>query len=138
MMIERILATVGLLVILLLLPLLEIRDTHVLNPSWPPHARFHEVWQLTTNAGIASVALWLVWRRRAVQLAGVLGLCMIGGALIAHLLAPTYGGALTYPGGPGGVILGVPLVVIVPLATLILFGAAIALNRTHRSSEAKG
>jgi hypothetical protein len=39
MMIDRILATLGLLGLLVLLPVLEIRDTHVFNPSWPPHAR---------------------------------------------------------------------------------------------------
>jgi hypothetical protein len=93
---------------------------------------------VTTNAGVASVAVWLVWRRRAVQLASVLGLCMIGGALIAHLLAPTYGGALTYPGGPGTVVLGVPLAVVVPLATSLLFCASILLARRRRASPTIG
>ena len=135
-MINRILTTLGLLVLLVLLPLLEIRDTHVFNPDWPPHARLHEVWQLTTNAGVSLVGLWLVWKRGAVQLASVLGLCMIGGALVAHGLAPAYGGALTYPGGPGGIILGVPAAVIVPLAACLTFIAAILMDRRGPRSTA--
>lgn len=62
-MIDRLLTTSGLLVPLILLPVLEVTDTHVFNPTWPPHARLHEVWQLTTNVGIALVALWLVHDR---------------------------------------------------------------------------
>ena len=126
----------SLLVLLVLLPVLEIRDTHVFNPSWTPHARLHEVWQLTTNAGVALVALWLVWRRGAVQLAGLLGLCMIGGALVAHGLAPTYGGALTYPGGPGGIVLGLPLAAGVTLAACGLFVAAILRDRLRLRAAA--
>ena len=61
---------------------------------------------------------------------------MIGGALVAHGLAPAYGGALTYPGGPGGIILGVPMAVIVPLATCLMFIAAIVLERRGTRSTA--
>lgn len=132
-MIDRLLTTLGLLVPLLLLPLLEISDTHVFNPSWPPHARLHEVWQLSTNVGIALVALWLVWKRGEVQLAALLGLCLIGGALVANAVAPAYGGALTYPGAPGGLILGMRTAVIVPVATCLTFvvGILLARNRTR-------
>lgn len=133
-MIHRILTTLGLLVLLVMLPVLEIRDTHVFNPDWPPHARLHEVWQLTTNGGVSLVGLWLVWKRGAVQLASVLGLCMIGGALVAHGLAPAYGGALVYPGGPGGIFLGVPAAVIVPLAACLTFVAAILMDRREARS----
>lgn len=134
-MIDRVMTTLGLLVLLILLPVLEIRDTHVFNPDWPPHARLHEVWQLSTNAGIALVGLWLVWRRGAVQLAAVLGLCMIGGALVAHALAPSYGGALVYPGGPTAGIAGVSLALLAPLATCLVFG--IAIHRDRRNVRLK-
>lgn len=134
-MIERLLTTLGLLVPLVVLPLLEISDTHVFNPTWPPHARFHEVWQLCTNGAISLVALWLAWKRDGVQLAGALGLCVMGCALGAHALAPTYGGALIYPGGPGGTMLGIPAAILVPLVTSLMFFAAILLAR-HRTRSA--
>lgn len=134
-MIDRLLTTLGLLVPLILLPVLEVTDTHVFNPTWPPHARLHEVWQLTTNVGIALVALWLVWKRGAVQLAASLGLCVIGGALVAHVLGPAYGGALIYPGAPSGLILGVPAAVIVPLLTCVTFVVAILIARRRTRSR---
>jgi len=134
-MIDRLLATSALLVPLVLLPVLEIRDTHVFNTVWPPHARLHEVWQLSTNVGIALVALWLVWKRGEVRIASVLGLCMVGGALVAHVLAPAYGGALSYPGAPGGLILGIQAAMLVPLVSCATFAAAVLLARRPKRAE---
>lgn len=42
--------------------LADLNRTHVFNPSWPPHARFHAVVGWGTVAGSQSLALWLLWR----------------------------------------------------------------------------
>lgn len=43
--------------------LTDWNETHVFNPRWPPHARFH----MATSLGMATIlspaALWLLWRR---------------------------------------------------------------------------
>jgi hypothetical protein len=36
--------------------------THVFNPEWPPHARFHTVAGISMTIGLCLVALWLIWR----------------------------------------------------------------------------
>jgi hypothetical protein len=41
---------------------LDWRPNHLLNPLWHAHARFHGGLLLFTLAGVASVALWLLWR----------------------------------------------------------------------------
>ncbi|SNR29393.1 DUF6640 family protein [Blastococcus mobilis] len=40
----------------------DLNATHVFNPEWPPHARFHGAAGLGTVAGAQLLALWLLWR----------------------------------------------------------------------------
>ena len=83
------------------LPLLaDLSDTHVLNPSWPPHARFHLVWFLGSAALIAVLALWLLWVRGEIVLAAAVGLCVLAGFWIAAATKSLYGGALADGGAP--------------------------------------
>jgi hypothetical protein len=36
-------------------------ETHVKNPDWDPHARFHIVWQVSSYVYVALIALYLIW-----------------------------------------------------------------------------
>lgn len=38
-------------------------DSHVFNPGWHPHARFHAVQLLSFGIAMSSMGLWLLWRR---------------------------------------------------------------------------
>lgn len=40
----------------------DLNSTHVFNPAWPPHARFHSATGWGTVAGSQLLALWLLWR----------------------------------------------------------------------------
>ena len=40
----------------------DLNSTHVFNPAWPPHARFHNATGWGTVAGSQLLALWLLWR----------------------------------------------------------------------------
>lgn len=40
----------------------DLTRTHVFNPAWPPHARFHNAAGLGTVTGTQLLGLWLVWR----------------------------------------------------------------------------
>jgi hypothetical protein len=40
----------------------DINRTHMFNPSWPAHARFHSAAAWGTVAGSQLLALWLLWR----------------------------------------------------------------------------
>jgi hypothetical protein len=35
----------------------DLSDSHLLNPSWMPHAKFHLVWLLSTNSLFALFAV---------------------------------------------------------------------------------
>ncbi|WP_309627776.1 DUF6640 family protein [Brevundimonas sp.] len=85
-------------VLVVLIPLLEVNASHLVNPEWPAHARFHEAWQLLTNAGLAVMALWLALCRRQERMAAGLCLVVVGSLLAAHLLGSLYGGEISRPG----------------------------------------
>jgi hypothetical protein len=36
--------------------------THLFNPTWPPHARFHDALFLMILDGTTLIVLWLLWR----------------------------------------------------------------------------
>ncbi|MBR0781068.1 hypothetical protein [Bradyrhizobium iriomotense] len=125
----KMLVTIGVLIFGAVIPILEISVTHVFNPEWTPHMRFHEVWQLITNCALAALSLWLVWRRGQIMLASIIGLCVMGGILASHALSSLYGGSLTYPGGLERNILGLHITEIIPLVSVVLFASAIVATR---------
>jgi hypothetical protein len=40
----------------------DLNRSHVFNPAWPPHARFHSAAGWGSIAGSQLLALWLLWR----------------------------------------------------------------------------
>jgi len=39
----------------------DFNKTHATNPLWTPHARFHVVWQVLSQAGVSIAILYLLW-----------------------------------------------------------------------------
>lgn len=79
--------------------LADFNATHATNPEWPRHARFHVVWQVLGSAGVAVIALFLIWSngpmlQERLYLAGALGLAGLLGFFAAMALRPVYGGGM--------------------------------------------
>jgi len=91
----------------IIVPFLEINDTHVFNPDWTPHVRIHEVWQLITNSAIGMLCLWLVWVKKETKVSTILSLLVTGGFLLAYILQDFYGGSMKYLDGSEKTVLGV-------------------------------
>lgn len=77
----------------------DFNKTHATNPLWTPHARFHVVWQISSYAVIAVIALCLIWLdgpmpRERLFLASGLALAVYGAFFVALLARPLYGGSL--------------------------------------------
>ncbi len=106
---------------LLIVPLLEINETHVFNPLWPEHARLHEVWQLATNVALALACLWLAWAEGRVRAAALLGLLVTGGFLFAYFLRHAYGGSMRHTDGTELAVFGMNS------SLLVMLGASLAL-----------
>ena len=105
--------------------LVDLTGTHVFHPDWTPHTRFHMVWLLSTNSALAVFALYLVWTSRLddwvrMRVAGVIGLCVLGGFFVRTLTTNLYGGSLVDP------VRGVPPIVGIN-ANLLSFTPMLAL-----------
>lgn len=106
-MIKKIVITFSVILYAIVVPFLDINETHVWNPDWTPHARIHEVWQLITNSSIGVLCLWLVWYKKEVQLSTILSLLVTGGFLLAFFLKDGYGGSMKYLDGSEKTLLGI-------------------------------
>ncbi|MCQ0167708.1 hypothetical protein KH389_10840 [Pseudomonas qingdaonensis] len=137
-MIAKLMVTVGIVFYAVVVPILEINDTHVFNQAWEPHARLHETWQLFTNTAIGAYSVWLVWGRDNLRLASLLTLFVTGGFLMAYWLRDGYGGSMVLTDGSEKMILGVNLGLFAYTLAILLAGLAVALERRRpdRSLEA--
>jgi hypothetical protein len=106
-MIKKIAITFSVILYAIVVPFLDISDTHIWNPDWTPHVRIHEVWQLITNSSIGVLCLWLVWYKKEVRLSALLSLLVMGGFLLAFLLKDSYGGSMKYLDGSEKTLFGI-------------------------------
>ena len=141
--ISRILITIVTLLYGALPLLADLTETHVFHPDWTPHARFHMVWLLATLCSVALLALYLMWFSRTdasvrIRLAGVIGLCAMGGFFVAALTKDAYGGSLTDPVGGVPPLMGMDanLVVFLPILALLIVGLWVG-NRRNPEEKAK-
>ena len=85
----------------------DLNETHLFNPLWNEHARFHGAWFLAFAAGVALIALFLIWVRDDVLLPITFGLMFVAGFWVATVFGPLYGGALADENGYIQTILGI-------------------------------
>jgi hypothetical protein len=78
--------------------LADLNKTHATNPAWAPHARFHVVWQVSSYAGFALLALALIWTPGAyaiarLYLAGMFAATVYAAFFVALFTMKLYGGS---------------------------------------------
>lgn len=115
----------------------SLRDynaSHVFNPAWVGHARFHLMWLLGFMSLSGFVNLYLIWLWRPFDvrhlwLSFAWQACNLGGFWISVVLAPVYGGAVTMP-DTHVYILGLDEnVVVFALLSVLLVAAGATLRR---------
>ena len=105
--IQKFAITFSVLLYAVVVPILEINETHVFNPDWTPHAKIHEVWQLITNSSIGLFCLYLLWIKNEINLSALLSLLVMGGFLVAFFIKDSYGGSMKFLDGTEKTIMGV-------------------------------
>ncbi|MEX5587973.1 MULTISPECIES: hypothetical protein [Pseudomonas] len=136
-MVAKLLVTVGIVFYAVIVPILEVNDSHVFNQAWAPHARLHETWQLFTNTALGVFSVWLVWVKDNLRLASLLTAFVTGGFLMAYWLRDGYGGSMVLSDGSEKMILGVNLGLFAYTLAIALVGIALWLERRKRDSGAE-
>ncbi|NVK21183.1 MAG: hypothetical protein HWD86_01575 [Kangiellaceae bacterium] len=103
----RVFLTLAVVLYAVVVPILEVNDTHVFNPAWTPHAKIHEVWQLITNSVIGFYCLYLVWIRKRLIIPTILSMIVTGSFLMAYALKELYGGDMAFVNAPEKMVFGV-------------------------------
>jgi hypothetical protein len=73
--------------------LADWNETHIYNPRWPPHARFHNEQTLALASVAGALCLWFLWRR-----GGEARTNLMSASLFVSLYFVTQLAALLYPG----------------------------------------
>ncbi|QHF29148.1 hypothetical protein [Pseudomonas sp. R32] len=128
-MMAKLLVTIGIVFYAVVVPILEINQTHVFNPAWEPHARLHETWQLFTNTALGAYSVWLVWIKDNLRLASLLTLFVTGGFLMAYWLREGYGGSMVLTDGSEKMILGINLGLFAFSLAIVLAALAVFLEQ---------
>ncbi len=121
--------TLSVVLYAVVVPFLEINATHVFNPDWTPHARIHEVWQLTTNSVIGILCLWLAWQKKETHLSAILSAIVTGSFLFAYLIKNIYGGSMKYLDGSEKTILGINIGVLGFGIAFVLLASSFVLEK---------
>lgn len=101
--------------------LADWNETHIFNPRWTPHAKFHNAQTMLLGVGLGVSALWFVWRRNGDRKSNLLA-----AVIFAALYYITQAGSITFPGtalfdpefDPGSSIPGQPILDAVILGLL--------------------
>lgn len=67
--------------------------THIFNPRWPPHARFHNAQDMLLGTSLGLLALWILWFQQSEKIN-----TMRLSTILASLYWLTQAGALLFPG----------------------------------------
>lgn len=121
--------------------LIDGNATHLFNPAWPPHARYHLVMQFVAFAGLGAIGLWCLWwpSREAVlhlRIAALIPVLLIGSFYIAALVPTT--SALHAPDMPALHVLGVAVPPNVAAGTITLVCLPWAYRSARRALHPRG
>jgi hypothetical protein len=112
--------------------------THLLDPRWPPHAKFHDGQTLTFSIFLAALTIFFALRRTQDRMS-----TLIATTSFAAMYWVTQALAIVYPGTafvdpefntPGAYLLGLPAQVTIDIIALCLISVALYLA-ARRSAD---
>lgn len=121
--------------------LADMNGTHMYNPRWPPHAKFHDGQTMAFGGLLSLASLFFTWRRSGDRQTNVLAAALLGGILYWAQAA-----AFAFPGvartdpeflKPGESLTAFPpqLSIDSGMSLVVIFAAWLAWPRTDEAPE---
>ena len=134
----KILLSVLVVVFTLVSVVVDWNSSHVFNPDWHPHGRFHDVMLLTLLVGLVPLLLWLLWRSSSESEVAITVttaiLVIFWGSFYVNLLVPGTTPAANLEESPPS-LLGLPLYPNMVVAAIIIILALVGYWLYHSSSN---
>jgi hypothetical protein len=114
-------------------------ETHIYNPRWPPHAKFHNAQTMLLGTLLAGMTLFFTWRRRGDPDTNMIAAAPAAAAYWVVLVL-----SITFPGtaflepefdDPSRYILGLPGNLFVAIVSLLVVALAAWLGFTRRDPQ---
>jgi hypothetical protein len=135
--VEKILVSLVSLVTIFGAFLFDWDETHIFNPNWPPHAKFHNGQTMSMGVALGLLSLYLLWRKKTIS-----NFEFNIAVLISSLYWLTQASAIFYPGTdffdpntvnlPRSHAFGLPIQVVLQLALYSLLGSALAIRSRNK------
>ena len=114
-------------------------SSHVFNPDWSPHAKFHDIMLLTLLVGLMAILLWLLWRKSAepevaVKVTTAVLLTFWGSFYLNYLIPGTSPRA--FPDLPPPSLYGIPLYPNMVVAAIIIVLSLVAYGLYGKGAKA--
>jgi len=143
MSIDRILVSIVSLVTIFGAFIFDWDKTHIFNPDWPAHAKFHNGQTMSMGVALGLLSLWLLWRKKKIS-SFDFNLAVV----IASLYWVTQASAILYPGTaffdpntvdlPRSHVFGFPVQVVLQMVLYLLLGGGLIVRAVNKSSEGSG
>ena len=134
----KILLSVLVVVSTLVSVVVDWNSSHVFNPDWHPHGRFHDVMLLTLLVGLVPLLLWLLWRSSSEPEVAITVttsiLVLFWGSFYVNLLVPGTTPAANLAESPPS-LLGLPLYPNMVVAAIIIILSLVGYWLYHSSSN---
>lgn len=115
-------------------------ETHIFNPNWPPHAKFHNGQTMSMGVALGLLSLYLLWRKKTIS-----NFEFNIAVVVSSLYWLTQASAILYPGTdffdpntvnlPRSHAFGLPIQVVLQLALYSLLGSALAIRSRNRDRQ---
>ena len=123
--------------------LADWNETHIYNPRWPPHAKYHNAQTMAFGPLLGALTLYFLWGRRRGDERSNVSLAVVFAALywVAQALAFLFPGVAAFDpefAATTPTLLGLPIQLALDFSIFVLLGVAYSLEQQRITGQVGG